>query len=379
MSELILTRGVPGSGKSTWALEQAIRDSNIVRVNRDDIREEPELRARFAKQLNGKPYYARSPFAEYEEQVTLLQHNRIRENLRTGKKVICDDTNLNNRFVKQLRKIGEQEGAKVSHRDFPIPLEEAKRRNRLRDRVVPDHVIERAYAGLGPNGELSYWDGDYDHKVRPIVLPTERKQVFAFDMDGTLADTRPIQHYVQGKYRNFDAFHRLSEFTRPNQQAIDILVDAHKNGFGVIITTARNEYFRAVTQKWLDREVTEKYGIPVDNIFMRADNDMRPDYVVKKEMYENYIKDNYDVIRFTDDNPQAVQAWKELGQYVTEVPFYGGARGMKADKAIEQGWAAFANAAEVPVTNIFSSGKCIRCGRPLNNGELLGPNCKKLS
>lgn len=378
MSELILTRGIPGSGKSTWAMQEAIANPNVVRVNRDEIREEPLLRDRFAKQLKGKPYHSITPFAEYEEQVTLIQYDRIRKALEADKTVISDDTNLNGKFNKNLVKLGTSIGAKVSHKDFPVSLEEAHRRNKLRERVVPAFVLDRMFKGLGPNGELPYWDGDYDHKVRPVVPPTEKRQVFAFDMDGTLADTRPIQHYVQGKYRNFDAFHRLSEFTRPNQQAMDILVDAHNNGFGIIITTARNEYYRAVTQKWLDKEVLEKYDIPIDNIFMRADDDMRPDYVVKKEMYENHIRGQYDVIRFTDDNPQAVQAWRELDQYVTEVPFYGFNKEAPKDEVVLKGWDAFANAAEVPVVNIFATGKCIRCGRPLNNGELLGPTCKQI-
>lgn len=35
---LTLTRGLPGSGKSTWAKAQTLSRPNTVRVNRDDVR-----------------------------------------------------------------------------------------------------------------------------------------------------------------------------------------------------------------------------------------------------------------------------------------------------------------------------------------------------
>jgi len=38
MSKLIATRGIPASGKTTWAREYCLKNPNTVRVNRDDIR-----------------------------------------------------------------------------------------------------------------------------------------------------------------------------------------------------------------------------------------------------------------------------------------------------------------------------------------------------
>ena len=39
MKRIILTRGVPASGKSTWAKQEVLKDpEHSIRINRDDLR-----------------------------------------------------------------------------------------------------------------------------------------------------------------------------------------------------------------------------------------------------------------------------------------------------------------------------------------------------
>lgn len=347
--ELIVARGIPASGKSTYAVQWVAEDpTNRVRINRDDLR--MELFNTWMP-LDAKGF----PDKNKEAQVTNLEHKRIAEALRNGKSVIVDNTHLSNKPILQLRRIAAQHNVPVRNKDFPITLEEAKRRNSLRDRKVPDHVIANMFKRLGPGGQFSHFDGT--HPVKPLSLPNSRKQAIAFDMDGTLTDVSPIRHFIdaaKGKgFRDFDSFHRMSVHCPANDEVLDMAMDAHRNGFTIIITTARNEAYREATQKWLD-----DYGIPFENIFMRKDGDMRPDYVVKKEMYETQIKPYYDVLRAVDDNPQAVQNWKEQGLQVTEIPF-----GSSNPKNIN---------------NVFRKGGCVRCGKPLKSGALIGPRCAQM-
>jgi hypothetical protein len=49
---------------------------------------------------------------------------------------------------------------------------------------------------------------------------------------------------------------------------------------------------------------------------MRELGDSRPDAVVKQEMYEEYIKDKYNVLAVFDDRPSVVAFWRDLGLYV---------------------------------------------------------------
>jgi len=347
--EFILTRGLPGSGKSTWAKQWVTQAPNRVRVNRDDIREE----------LYGKEYHGNQK-KEAEEKVTQVEHTRIQRALKEGKSVVSDNMHVNPRFLKAFYRISEQAGVKLGHRDFPVSVEEAIRRNHLRDRQVPDDIIRKiAREHLGPNGEFHYFDGDYTPK--PFKAPeTPGQMAYGFDMDGSLADTRSITHFVKrDKRRDFDSFHRHSYFIPPNPEVLQILKDAQAAGFAVLGTTARGEAYREVTEKWLLNN-----GIELDNLFMRKHGDMRPDYEVKTEMLETQIKPHYDLVQQIDDNVQAVRAFREGGIHVTVVP------GFDKEIPIDQ---------VIQVDNVLARGGCVRCGRPLKNGGIIGPNCARMA
>jgi hypothetical protein len=57
---------------------------------------------------------------------------------------------------------------------------------------------------------------------------------------------------------------------------------------------------------------------------MREDGDKRPDYVIKREIYETHIKENYDVAYVFEDRELVVKMWREQGLrcfQVADVPF----------------------------------------------------------
>jgi predicted kinase len=320
MPTLHILRGIPASGKSTYAQQWVMEDpQNRVRINRDDIREA----------LTGS-----ASNHTQEKRVTQLTEELTERALKAGKDVMSDNTNTNTKFLPKTIKMAKRLGADVKHKDFPITVKEALRRNANRERKVPEEVIHRMYNNLGPNGEFPVFPGSYPTK--PVVMPKNRKSVILVDMDGTLNDVRGVRHYIADpKRKDFDSFHRMSEFEPANDEVVDMIKDAHAAGFGVLVTTARSEPYRETTQKWLD-----DHNIPYENIFMRPEGDFRSDYEVKKDMFQEITK-HYDVVRAVDDNPQAIQAWRENGVAVTVVPF--------------------TNDKNVPITinNAFRSGNCV--------------------
>lgn len=81
MNELILTIGLPASGKTTRARAWVAEDpSTRIRVNRDDLR---------AMMLGGW-----TGLAEHEEAVSAAQIKTVDALLTLGWSVVCDDTNL---------------------------------------------------------------------------------------------------------------------------------------------------------------------------------------------------------------------------------------------------------------------------------------------
>ncbi len=125
---LIATRGLPGSGKTTWAKAQP-----GWRVNRDDIR------AMFSSAWD----YSR---ADDEDAVTAVQYATIRILLGLGRTVLVDDTNLRPSTLDALRAIAVECGAEFHVEDFThVPVEvclerDAARqgRERVGERVIRD-------------------------------------------------------------------------------------------------------------------------------------------------------------------------------------------------------------------------------------------------
>jgi predicted kinase len=113
---LTITRGLPASGKTTWARRQR----GAVRVNRDDLR----------RMLHGG--WSGQGWAEV--QVTIAQRAQIEALLRAGVNVISDDTNLAARVIRELYDLAGQCGASVVVKDFTdVPLEVCLARDAERD------------------------------------------------------------------------------------------------------------------------------------------------------------------------------------------------------------------------------------------------------
>lgn len=164
-AKLTLTRGLPASGKSTWAQQQV--DANpdtTVRVNRDDIRTE----------LFGWEYHNGGLNHRAEKIVTLLERYRVEEALRDGKHVISDNTYLRVGAIQSMVDLAKTLEVPVEIVMFDVSLEECKRRNAARGtaggREVPEHVMESmAEKSYDEHGKLIVCQIDEKNRVTEIV------------------------------------------------------------------------------------------------------------------------------------------------------------------------------------------------------------------
>jgi predicted kinase len=135
MLELVINRGIPGSGKSTYAREWVLKPgTRRARVNRDDIR----------MQLYGVEFGV--PIEETV--VTAVEDQMINTLLSEGVSVIIDDCNISQRYINRFTKMGEKHGAEVRVNLINVDLATALDRNSKRDRFVPTHVIQDMYKRL---------------------------------------------------------------------------------------------------------------------------------------------------------------------------------------------------------------------------------------
>lgn len=135
--------------------------------------------------------------------------------------------------------------------------------------------------------------------VEPYLPDASRPSAILVDIDGTLA------HYTDRS--PFD-------YTRVNEDVVDPIVRDLVNdwrrrwGRRVVIMSGREGFCRHDTELWLARN-----GIAYDELFMRETKDFRPDYQVKYELFNKYVRDFYNVKFVLDDRTQVVEMWRKLG------------------------------------------------------------------
>lgn len=279
LPKIIILKGLPGSGKSTWSKEMCEKDENYTRISKDDIRKE-------IRERKGLDYWVRVD----EKEVLEIRDILIAASIEQGKNVIVDDTNLNPAHERMIKEKFEGR-AKIEIKKFNISLEECIRRDSLRpqEKRVGEKVIKDMYKR-------------YMSPFKKQVIEWNDKLPFIYlcDIDGTVADN-------VGR-SPFDMTRVLED--EPIREVVKT-IKTLRNSFEIIFFSGRNECARADTEKWLGKHL----GIDEGNIklFMRADNDMRKDSVVKYELYEKYIKGKYNVIAVFDDRNQVVEMWREIG------------------------------------------------------------------
>ncbi len=292
-NKILLLVGIPASGKTTYALNFINRNENYVRVNKDDLR---------------KSFFGSAVVDDKSEKIIETIQNSIIENsIASRKNVIVDNTNLSKEKIEIL--INRfRDRADIELMFFHIPLKTAIERDSLRDKLssVGEEKLKKyfnKFSSLVDSMSHTVYP-KIDTYFKPIPHDTKLKTCVIFDLDGTLANKGNRGYFDWDKV---DRDH-LNEIVAEH-------VDFHKNkGREIIIVSGRDDVSLELTQDWLDF-----YQIHYDEIYMRPKDDHRKDDKVKKEIYENYIKDKYNVHCVYDDRFQVVNMWHNLGLFVFNV------------------------------------------------------------
>lgn len=137
----------------------------------------------------------------------------------------------------------------------------------------------------------------------PAGLVSGKPAVTIFDVDGTLADIRPLRHLLVGKGRNLDAFHRASAGAAPNERVVEALRAVRRRGDLAFVATARDGKWAGLTLDWLAR-----HDIAFDGFCHREHGDNRPDGQVKAEVLD-WVSRHHRVVGAYDDRPSVVRLW----------------------------------------------------------------------
>lgn len=136
-----------------------------------------------------------------------------------------------------------------------------------------------------------------------------KNKIILFDLDGTLADIEHRRSFLESPSPDWKSFNQHMGDDTPNKPIVDLYKTLWKSEeYEIIILTGRNEEFRKVTEKWLTWN-----EIPFEKLLMRADEDFRPDYIIKEEMLNDLISQGKSILFTVDDRQQVVDMWRRNG------------------------------------------------------------------
>jgi predicted kinase len=278
MKRVIILRGLPASGKSTYSTQLLKAEKGKwVRVNKDLLRE---------------MCHASEWSPSHEKFILKLRDMTILQALEAGKHVIVDDTNLADYHITHIQALVKGQAiVEINDEFLQVPVEECIQRDLQRWKSVGKDVIMKMY-------------NDY---LRPkSTAPTNNPDLpnaIIVDMDGTLA--------LMGDRSPYD----VSKCDRdlPNIPVLDT-IKRWQSDTQILVVSGRTDDGYDLTQAWL-----KQYGVEYKTLLMRRVGDQRKDSIVKQEIYEQQIAGQYNVRFVLDDRQQVVDMWRSLGLTVFQV------------------------------------------------------------
>jgi thiol-disulfide isomerase/thioredoxin len=328
--KIIVLKGIPASGKSTWAKDILAKyPGKYKRINKDDLR----------AMLDDSKWTK-----DNEKFVLEMRDYLIQKSLEDGYNVILDDTNLAEKHLNKMKEIAKKwnenrkgihddtstncesvvycngrgviidfNGIDTSHQKCPgcpkckpeveveekffdISLADAIERDKKR---IVGHVGEKVIRSM------------YNQFIAPTKKPVKLEQDSSLphciicDVDGTIAEKGDRDIYDTTKVM----------LDTPNEPIIE-LVKQLKDKYRIIFFSGRKETARKDTVTWINKyvfgwnkvvEVSQTDQLPSFDLFMRKDDDNRKDSIVKKELFDAHIRNKMFVEFWIDDRRQVYE------------------------------------------------------------------------
>lgn len=277
MKKVILTKGLPASGKSTWA--KNLQDKNpgkYKRVNKDDLR---------AMLDNNR-------WSKHNEKFVLKTRDAIiLDALENGQHVIVDDTNLHQKHEAHIKELVKGK-ATVEVKRFDVSVDECIKRDVRRANGVGEKVIRSMHQQF------------VKEAPKPVEMDEDLPRAIIVDVDGTLAK-------MNGR-SPFDWSKVIED--RQNENVAD-MVKLLRGSYKTIICTGRDGVCEQDTKEWL-----KKHGIVWDEFHIRPEGNTEKDSVIKRRVLEDVTK-RYNIVGVFDDRDQVVEMWRDAGLTCLQVDY----------------------------------------------------------
>jgi predicted kinase len=284
--------GLPGSGKSSVA-----REIDAVRFNLDDIR-----------RMLGHGDWDE----ELEKLARKVMLDGVKDAIDSNLDVVIDNTHLGQRLPNLYRSALSTRPVLFKVHDLTdIPVEkcvdgDSKRSGHER---VGENVIRKMWTQHKSLRDTGWrltdeWMNEWRvpmRLIKPFSIDPDLPWCVIFDIDGTLARHNGRGPYdlerCEGDGLNSPVANALENYHLPDPE-IDF-------EYKVVLLSGRQSEYREHTVRWLD-----KHEVEYDELYMRPNDDRRPDFVIKSELFEEHIRGRYNVEVVYDDRDQVVDLWR---------------------------------------------------------------------
>lgn len=311
--KLSITVGLPGSGKTTEAtliMHNEGRD-NVELVSRDDLR---HLLYRSEGILT----------PSQENHITKVQKDIVKSGLKRNKHVVVHDMNLREKYRRLWAEIARDMGAEFNILDLTqVPLETCVKRDQMRHdmgmRSVGENVIRDIAKKFKDTLKADTWKPYklYPYVGQPVsyekyVPDLSKPKAIIVDLDGTVALCEGVRSpYDYTKVR----------LDKPNLPVIrHVQQEAYELDTKILFVSGRLAALGASDQVYYDTEewLFEHVKVPIEILVMR-DRDKVDDTVIKIEIFNKYIRENYNVKYALDDRNRVVQMWRSIDLLTLQV------------------------------------------------------------
>ena len=297
-NKIVVLQGPPCSGKTHWSNEDALKM---------EFDKGPEIIR--TKDLSWKLREDGKYDIELLDALTPEEFARIRKAIKVDEiTVFIDAVNLNERRISIINNPARELDCEVVIKQFYCSYNEAIERNKKRrynkEEYVPREVITTLYKQYYP---VQFQYEMTDHRI--IKEPDWSKpDCIICDLDMTLA-----LHQGRGP---LDWDEIPTDKIEPRLRYM-LNTYMEKLGVKVFFITGRTNSAAKATMEWLNKPEHALYSNWV--LITRPNHCFIPGEEYKKNMYEEFIKDKYNVVCVFEDSNKCVEMWRSLGLLTCQV------------------------------------------------------------
>lgn len=306
---IILTRGIQGSGKSTWAKKWVTEDPlNRIRFNNDDMRNMMGI------------YWPEDSHAlkKRENALQKIKEFSLNTYMVAGYDIVVDNMNLSNKetsyfdtLVENYNKNNTEFQYHIEYKDFFIPVEECIRRDAMRERPVGAALIKKIWRIY--RDKIIHIETEKMLKNQVTFNPLLPNCMIA-DMDATLCfnvSGRPF--FGPGTAEKIPT----DKLNIPVLKIFNNYLKCATADDRIFIITGREavDDVKAATELYIKENISTD---PRVILLMREKGDHSSGDIAKKSLYEKYIKNQYNVDFVIDDSNKIVEMYRSLGLTVLQ-------------------------------------------------------------